>query len=134
MQIRIAITLCYHQFNEWSKENVKTRTTRSRTRENKVPGSRFCKSGLGILRKESILSIISQHITLSSAKSSNALKTDFQRCIMQITIAITLPYHQSNEWSKEKYVIHRSKIFSNTRTTRSRTREDKVLGTPVLYV
>ncbi|KRX68557.1 hypothetical protein T09_12037 [Trichinella sp. T9] len=30
----------------------------------------------------------------SVAKSSNALKTDFQRCIMQITIAITLPYHQ----------------------------------------
>ncbi|KRX33633.1 hypothetical protein T05_15860 [Trichinella murrelli] len=35
MQITIAITLPYHQFNEWSKENVKTRTTRSRTREEK---------------------------------------------------------------------------------------------------
>ncbi|KRY36904.1 hypothetical protein T01_15092 [Trichinella spiralis] len=33
MQITIAITLPYHQFKEWSKENVKTRTTRSRTRE-----------------------------------------------------------------------------------------------------
>ncbi|KRY15982.1 hypothetical protein T12_12815 [Trichinella patagoniensis] len=50
------------------------------------------------------------------AKSSNALKTDFQRCIMQITIAITLPYHQFNEWSKENV---------KTRTTRSRTREEK---------
>ncbi|KRX57971.1 hypothetical protein T09_8372 [Trichinella sp. T9] len=54
--------------------------------------------------------------TLSSAKSSDALKTDFQRCIMQITIAITLPYHQFNEWSKENV---------KTRTTRSRTREEK---------
>ncbi|KRX17401.1 hypothetical protein T07_6375 [Trichinella nelsoni] len=35
MQIRIATTLPYHQFKEWSKENVKTRTTRSRTREGK---------------------------------------------------------------------------------------------------
>ncbi|KRX36733.1 hypothetical protein T05_5521 [Trichinella murrelli] len=33
MQITIAITLPYHQFKEWSKENVKTRTARSRTRE-----------------------------------------------------------------------------------------------------
>ncbi|KRY12126.1 hypothetical protein T12_4397 [Trichinella patagoniensis] len=35
MQITIAITLPYHQFKEWSKENVKTRTARSRTREGK---------------------------------------------------------------------------------------------------
>ncbi|KRX42759.1 hypothetical protein T05_1460 [Trichinella murrelli] len=35
MQITIAITLPYHQFKEWSKENVKTQTTRSRTREGK---------------------------------------------------------------------------------------------------
>ncbi|KRX33733.1 hypothetical protein T09_15038 [Trichinella sp. T9] len=35
MQIRIATTLPYHQFKELSKENVKTRTTRSRTREGK---------------------------------------------------------------------------------------------------
>ncbi|KRY42479.1 hypothetical protein T03_15820 [Trichinella britovi] len=34
MQMRIAITLPY-QFKEWSKENVKTRTARSRTREGK---------------------------------------------------------------------------------------------------
>ncbi|KRX84948.1 hypothetical protein T06_554 [Trichinella sp. T6] len=53
------------------------------------------------------------------AKSSNALKTDFQRCIMQITIAITLPYHQFKEWSKENV---------EARTTRSRTREEKRLG------
>ncbi|KRX44895.1 hypothetical protein T05_14093, partial [Trichinella murrelli] len=37
--------------------------------------------------------IVLSLLTLSSAKSSDALKTDFQRCIMQITIAITLPYH-----------------------------------------
>ncbi|KRX76650.1 hypothetical protein T06_5069 [Trichinella sp. T6] len=35
MQIRIATTLPYHQFKEWSKENVKTRTARSRRREGK---------------------------------------------------------------------------------------------------
>ncbi|KRX17253.1 hypothetical protein T07_11441 [Trichinella nelsoni] len=57
------------------------------------------------------------------AKSSNALKTGFERCSMQITIAITLPYHQHKEWSKENV---------KTRTTRSRTREDKVPGTPIL--
>ncbi|KRX43123.1 hypothetical protein T05_14861 [Trichinella murrelli] len=61
--------------------------------------------------------------TLSSAKSSSALKTDFQRCIMQIRIAITLSYHQFNEWSKENV---------KTRTARSGTREDKVPGTPIL--
>ncbi|KRY04028.1 hypothetical protein T12_3255 [Trichinella patagoniensis] len=34
MQMMIAITLPY-LFKEWSKENVKTRTARSRTREGK---------------------------------------------------------------------------------------------------
>ncbi|KRY30611.1 hypothetical protein T03_13578 [Trichinella britovi] len=38
MQIRIATTLPYHQFKEWCKENVKTRTARSRTREGKRLG------------------------------------------------------------------------------------------------
>ncbi|KRZ81956.1 hypothetical protein T08_5935 [Trichinella sp. T8] len=38
------------------------------------------------------------------ARSSNALKTGFQRCIMQITIAIkgALSSVRYTEWSKEK--------------------------------
>ncbi|KRY15922.1 hypothetical protein T12_12977 [Trichinella patagoniensis] len=50
MQIRIAITLPYHQFKEWSKENVKTRTARSRTREGKRIGVPGTLSSLVLLR------------------------------------------------------------------------------------
>ncbi|KRZ94459.1 hypothetical protein T08_6278 [Trichinella sp. T8] len=53
------------------------------------------------------------------AKSSSALKSSFERCSMQITIDVTLPYNQFNEWSKENV---------KTRMTRSRTREEKRLG------
>ncbi|KRX19482.1 hypothetical protein T07_12919 [Trichinella nelsoni] len=35
MQITFAIEVSYHQYKEWNKEKVKTRTTRSRTREYK---------------------------------------------------------------------------------------------------
>ncbi|KRZ96014.1 hypothetical protein T08_13505 [Trichinella sp. T8] len=49
--------------------------------------------------------------TLSSAKSSDALKTDFQRCIMQITIAITLPYHQFKRMEQRKRETSSSERF-----------------------
>ncbi|KRX22974.1 hypothetical protein T07_2631, partial [Trichinella nelsoni] len=51
-------------FKEWSKENVKTRTTRSRSRttireaeqeKTKSLGSQFCRSGIGILRKGEVI-------------------------------------------------------------------------------
>ncbi|KRX24655.1 hypothetical protein T07_208 [Trichinella nelsoni] len=41
---------------------------------------------------------------------------------MQITIAITLPYHQFKEWSKEK--VPKRTARSKSRTAQSRTTED----------
>ncbi|KRY47923.1 hypothetical protein T03_8656 [Trichinella britovi] len=52
------------------------------------------------------------------AKSSNALKTDFQRCIMQITIAITLPYHQFKRMEQRK--------CENTDDTRQNKRREEI--------
>ncbi|KRY33581.1 hypothetical protein T01_2258 [Trichinella spiralis] len=58
MQITIAITLPYHQFKEWSKENVKTRRNaadrgphEAEQEKTKFLGPKFCRSGIGILRK-----------------------------------------------------------------------------------
>ncbi|KRZ48575.1 hypothetical protein T02_13398 [Trichinella nativa] len=45
-------------------------------------------------------------------------KTGFERCAMQITIAIKVPYHMNNEEKKVKTLSTRSE----TRTARSRTR------------
>ncbi|KRY07881.1 hypothetical protein T12_1919 [Trichinella patagoniensis] len=42
---------------------------------------------------------------------------------MQMSSAITLPYHQCKEWNKENVKMRNSR--SRSRTTRSRTREDK---------
>ncbi|KRZ16443.1 hypothetical protein T11_17193, partial [Trichinella zimbabwensis] len=63
------------------------------------------------------------HLThLSSARTSNALKTGFQRCTMQITIAIKVPYHQYEQCRNEK--VKKLTTRSRSRRARSTTKED----------
>ncbi|KAL1230399.1 Pre-mRNA-splicing factor [Trichinella spiralis] len=50
-----SITREEKKYDQRRKEKMKTRTTRSRTREDKVPGTQFCRSGFGILRKGEVI-------------------------------------------------------------------------------
>ncbi|KRY34920.1 hypothetical protein T01_4069 [Trichinella spiralis] len=60
-------------------------------------------------------------------KGSDALKTGFRLCIMQITIAIKVPYCQLKfkEWSKETVITRAT--WSKSRTSRSKIREQIVI-------
>ncbi|KRY84070.1 hypothetical protein T4D_12322 [Trichinella pseudospiralis] len=92
-----------HLYKEWNKQKVKTqRTTRSRTSENKAKKKR--KRG----RHEANLD---GH--LEEKEMRRGTKTGFERCTMQITIAITgalssvtVHLFASLWWQQEKGLMH----------------------------
>ncbi|KRY29991.1 hypothetical protein T01_4279, partial [Trichinella spiralis] len=126
MQIRIATTLPYHQFKEWSKENVKTRTTRNRTREGKSIKDIRVRLEL-IPRPENFPINSNRFLSLQYANEdrlkialssiSNGALVCFT-CVASNSIVkrqtFALNIRRFKEWSKENV---------KTRTARSRTRE-----------
>ncbi|KRY39292.1 hypothetical protein T03_6785, partial [Trichinella britovi] len=80
----------------------------------------------------SLVHIVSRHrLEFILSKKFHCTKTGFQRCVMQITIAIkgALSYEQRRKEKAKTRVIRRASRSRTTRngsrTARSRTRKDK---------
>ncbi|KRX46580.1 hypothetical protein T05_705 [Trichinella murrelli] len=90
---------------------------------NKSASERKCTS-----RHAEIVYILTEFLNVKvridlQQKSSDALKTGFQLCTMEIRIALEVPYCQLmfKEWSKEAVITRAT--WSKSRTSRSKIRE-----------